>query len=271
MPPTLENTPAILFKGGVMFKSLALCGLVSAGTFSAVPANASVIGYVEWLYYDFAYYAPDTSISVISDYNEHTRTAYSYGENTGFYRLVEFGFALVGTEAGRIAGKALELTSSGLDASFPDHGPGTFYLYDNGFGFDGQSGHVAFGPDESITSWSYSGYRSDGGSTGFSTSSNPSALALDRSVLDPQNLNGSLVYDQYYFEPDDLYFSTRPGYWTTTASKVCLVTEDGQPYDTTECRPAVASVPLPASSPLLFGALCLLLGLYFTRKRPAGI
>jgi hypothetical protein len=268
MPPTLENTPAILFKGGDMFKTLALCGLVSAG--SADPANASTLGYEEWLYYDFVYYAPDTSISVISSIHGDTRLASSAGETTGFTALVQFGFALIGAQTGRLSEKVLELTSAGLDAAFSDHVPETFYLFDNGFDFDSQSGNVTFGKNESITSWSYFGVRYGGGSAGFQTSSSRSTLALDSYTSDPQSLNGSAVFDQYYFEPDDLYFSTRPGYWTTAVLKFCFISEDGQYLDSTECRaPAPAVVPLPASSPLLFGALCIMLGLRFARKRPA--
>jgi hypothetical protein len=267
MPPTLENTPAILFKGGVMFKSLALCGLVSAGTFAAVPANASTLGYEEWLYYDFTYFAPDHSIEVPTAYNGETPRAYFFGETSGYSAIVQFGFALIGLQTGRLTGKDLELTFAGLDSSFPDHVPNTFYLIDIDYDFYVKGGHVSFGKDDKIKKWSYSGYRDDGGAVSFSTSSDPSTLVLDEAVSDPENLNGSQIFDQYRFEPNDKYFSTRPGYWTTAISKYCFVSEDGSYVSDTECR-APAVVPLPASSPLLFGALCLLLGLYAMRGRP---
>ncbi|MDB5660446.1 MAG: hypothetical protein JWS10_3061 [Cypionkella sp.] len=229
----------------------------------ATSAGAATYGYGERLHYDFTYYAPTPSISVLDHYNPQFRLASSTGETTGFSKMVTFGFALLGLQPDRLAGKTLNLSGAGLDSAFPDRVVETFYIVSELI-LDNQSGHVSFDSNENIDKWAYLGDRSRAGAVAFSTSNDPSKLILDRSASDPQNLNGSTIYDEYYFEPWDLFYSTRPGYWTTDTSKVCFTTENGEYLAAAECR-SPSTVPLPASLPLLISAM--MFGILFAQKR----
>ncbi len=71
-------------------------------------------------------------------------------------------------------------------------------------------------------------------------------------IENPELVQGMTVYDVLYWEPDNSYYSTRPGRWSVSLSHVCYTTLNGEYQGDAAC---VTPVPLPLSGLALMSAI----------------
>ena len=217
---------------------------------SAVGATPVGVEHVQTTQFSFTYYYPQTSISVSEDGRAFFGgrlgefTALYAGETSADMDVLELWLERRGLDPFDMVGETIDLGEIFLR-------PGNYASIGFPCHFDecGISGSFKVGENLSVTEWEFS---TSSTSTGTTSRSQGSELSLSDSVRNADLVQGTTIYDSWYWEPNDSGFSTRPGRWSVSATQACYTTIDGEFHADEACP---APVPLPLSGLALTSAI----------------
>jgi hypothetical protein len=222
----------------------------------AVPAS---VEYVQETWYELTYYAPQISILLLEQQATEELPYHHYdalydGETSE--EMATFGHIVV--ESGL---RSLDL--NGQSIIFSSDGP-------RDYGDSWYDGMVSFGENNSVIDWEYSFVETLPVTVIVSTSEGrPLDISPYLPLHDASLVEGRTVYDQWYWEPTDAGFSTRPGWWSVSVGHSCYTTLDGVYQDEASCS-TPTPVPLPLPGIALISAVAGLIALGKRRPRTAG-